>query len=29
VAEHCPVHQTICTLEGAVIEINGKNGKLA
>jgi uncharacterized OsmC-like protein len=27
VAEHCPVHQTICTLEGAAIEVNSKNGK--
>jgi len=24
VAEHCPVHQTICTLDGAAIEVNGK-----
>ena len=24
VAEHCPVHQTICTLEGADIEVTGK-----
>jgi uncharacterized OsmC-like protein len=26
VAEHCPVHQTICTLDGAAIEVNGKGG---
>jgi uncharacterized OsmC-like protein len=26
VAEHCPVHQTICSLEGAAIEVNDKNG---
>jgi uncharacterized OsmC-like protein len=24
VAEHCPVHQTMCTLEGAEIRVNGK-----
>jgi len=24
VAEHCPVHQTICTLEGVGIEVAGK-----
>jgi len=23
VAEHCPVHQTMCTLEGATIRVNG------
>ncbi|MGD2177638.1 MAG: OsmC family protein [Anaerolineae bacterium] len=28
VAEHCPVHQTICTLEGAAIEINAKAGEV-
>ena len=25
VAEHCPVHQTICSLDGAAIEIKGKD----
>lgn len=25
VAEHCPVHQTMCTLEGADIRVNGKS----
>ena len=25
VAEHCPVHQTMCTLEGANIRVNGKS----
>lgn len=24
VADHCPVHQTICTLEGVDIEVSGK-----
>lgn len=24
VAEHCPVHQTMCTLEGATIRVNGQ-----
>lgn len=24
VAEHCPVHQTMCTLEGADIRVNGR-----
>ncbi|MGD2143510.1 MAG: OsmC family protein [Anaerolineae bacterium] len=24
VAEHCPVHQTMCSLEGAEITVNGK-----
>jgi uncharacterized OsmC-like protein len=24
VAEHCPVHQTMCTLEGAEIRVNGQ-----
>jgi putative redox protein len=27
VAEHCPVHETIGSLEGIGITINGKNGK--
>lgn len=25
VAEHCPVHQTMCTLEGADIRVNGRS----
>jgi uncharacterized OsmC-like protein len=25
VAEHCPVHQTMCTLEGADIRVNGES----
>lgn len=25
VAEHCPVHQTMCTLEGANIRVNGRS----
>lgn len=25
VAEHCPVHQTMCTLEGADIRVNGNS----
>ena len=25
VAEHCPVHQTLCTLEGAEILVNGQS----
>lgn len=27
VAEHCPVHETIGTLDGIAISINGKNGR--